>query len=64
MLVTEMYFAIDTCTGFVDLLALYALKFVESVVDLYFFAIFWVCDVYSAHCFGFELCFDYYYKVF
>ncbi len=55
VLITKVHFAIGSGTDFVDGLALDALELVDSVVDFYFFAVFWVCYVDSTHGWSFLL---------
>jgi hypothetical protein len=55
VLITKVHFTIGSGSDLVDGLALEALDFVDSVVDFYFFAIFWVCDVDSTHGWSFSL---------
>lgn len=55
MLITKVDFAIGSGSDLVDGLALETLDFVDSVVDLNFFAVFWVCDVDSTHGWSFSL---------
>lgn len=57
VLITKMNFTITTATNLIDRLTLQTLQFMDSVVDLDFLSILWVCYIDSAHAWRFSICY-------
>ena len=49
MLITELYFVIGTMLGLIYFLTIYAVQFMNPVMELNFFAILWIGQVNSSH---------------